>query len=259
MFVTGQSVYAALVFSVLTFIVAIPSAVKVFNWTATMYKGSVSWETPMLYVAGFIGLFAIGGLTGLFLAAMGLNIHVTDTYFIVAHIHFVLFAGSVFTIFAGIYHWYPKITGRMYDRRLGRWHFWLTLLGTWGTFLPMHWIGMEGMPRRVSDYAAQFGDWNLAISLFGFLLGLAQLIFLYNMVVSWRWGPKATANPWRALSIEWQVSSPPPRFNFPVIPRVVGGPYEFGMPGARHVIMRPDRELPPTRQRAVAAGQGHRA
>jgi cytochrome c oxidase subunit 1 len=135
-------------------------------------------------------------------------------------------------------------------------HFWLTLIGTWGTFLPMHWIGMEGMPRRVSDYAAQFGDWNLAISVFGFLLGLAQLVFLFNMVVGWRWGPRSTANPWRAHSLEWQVSSPPPRFNFPVIPVVVGGPYEFGMVGARHAVMRPDRERPPLRRRPFAAASG---
>jgi cytochrome c oxidase subunit 1 len=174
------------------------------------------------------------------LGMVPIDIHVSDTYFIVAHIHFVLFAGSVFTIFSGIYHWFPKITGRMYDERLGRIHFWLTLIGTWGTFAPMHWIGMDGMPRRVVDYAAQFGDWNLLISCFGFLLGAAQLIFLYNMVVSWRFGPRAPANPWRAHSIEWRVSSPPPRFNFERIPRVVGGPYEFGVPGARHALMSED-------------------
>jgi cytochrome c oxidase subunit I len=162
---------------------------------------------------------------------------VSDTYFVVAHIHYVLFGGSVFTIFAGIYHWFPKMTGRMYDERLGRFHFWLTLVGVLGTFVPMHWIGMEGMPRRVADYSAVFGNWNLFISCCAFLLGAAQLIFLYNMIVSWRFGPKAGPNPWRAKTIEWQVSSPPPVFNFDEIPRVVGGPYEFGVPGARHVIM----------------------
>jgi cytochrome c oxidase subunit I len=129
------------------------------------------------------------------------------------------------------------MTGRMYAERLGRVHFYLTLVGMLGTFIPMHWIGMEGMPRRVADYAAQFGDWNLAISIFGFILGAAQLVFIYNMFVSWRFGPKATGNPWRAKTIEWQVSSPPPIFNFDQIPRVVGGPYEFGVPGARHAIM----------------------
>jgi cytochrome c oxidase subunit 1 len=129
------------------------------------------------------------------------------------------------------------MTGRMYDEKLGRVHFWGTLIGTWGTFVPMHWIGMEGMPRRVADYASQFGGWNLEISIAAFILGAVQLVFLYNMVVSWRYGPKAGPNPWRAKTIEWQVSSPPPIFNFDEIPRVVGGPYEFGVPGARHAIM----------------------
>ena len=129
------------------------------------------------------------------LGMVPIDIHVSDTYFIVAHIHFVLFGGSVFTIFAGIYHWFPKMTGRMYDEKLGRVHFWLTLVGMLGTFLPMHWIGMEGMPRRVADYSAQFGDWNLFISCFAFLLGAAQLVFLYNMIVSWRCGPQARRQP----------------------------------------------------------------
>jgi cytochrome c oxidase subunit 1 len=194
----------------------------------------------MLFSLGFIASFIVGGISVVMIAIVPIDIHVTDTYFIVAHIHFVLFAGSVFTIFSGIYHWFPKITGRMYDERLGRVHFWLTLIGTWGTFLPMHWIGMDGMPRRVVDYAAQFGEWNLLISAFGFLLGAAQLVFLYNMVVSWRFGPQAPDNPWRAKTIEWQVSSPPPRFNFEQIPRVVGGPYEFGVPESVHALMSED-------------------
>jgi cytochrome c oxidase subunit I len=254
MFVSGMFSWLRVPMMATSALIAIPTGIKIFSWLATLYKGAIhSGNTGMLFALGFLCSFVIGGISGVMTAMVPIDIHVTDTYFIVAHIHFVLFAGSVLTIFAGVYHWFPKITGRMYDQRLGRWHFGLTLLGTWGTFLPMHWIGMEGMPRRVSDYAAQFGDWNLAISVFGFLLGLAQLIFLYNMVVSWRWGPKATGNPWRAKSIEWQVSSPPPRFNFEVIPRVVGGPYEFGVPGSRHVIMRPDRELPPVRRRPAAA------
>ena len=194
-------------------------------------------STAMLFALAFIVTFTIGGISGVMLGMIPIDIHVSDTYFIVAHIHFVLFGGSVFTIFAGIYHWFPKMTGRMYDERLGRVHFWLTLSARWGTFVPMHWIGMEGMPRRVADYAAKFGNWNLKISIAAFILGAAQLVFLYNMIVSWRYGPKAGPNPWRAKTIEWQVSSPPPIFNFDEIPRVVGGPYEYGVPGARHVIM----------------------
>ncbi|MGI8632289.1 MAG: cytochrome c oxidase subunit I [Solirubrobacterales bacterium] len=241
MFVSGMADWLRVPMMLTSVLIAIPTGIKIFSWLATMYKGVVHIESAgMLFALGFVGSFIVGGISGVMVALVPLDIHVTDTYFIVAHIHFVLFAGSVFAIFAGIYHWFPKMTGRMYDERLGRWHFWLTLLGTWGTFGPMHVIGMQGMPRRVADYAEQFGDWNLAISVFAFLLGAAQLIFLYNMVVSWAFGPKAPANPWRAKTIEWQVSSPPPTFNFPGIPRVVGGPYDYGVPGARHALMPDD-------------------
>jgi cytochrome c oxidase subunit 1 len=236
-------------------LIAVPTGIKIFSWLATLFFGRIHLHsTAMLFALGFIASFILGGISGVMIAMVPIDIHVTDTYFIVAHIHFVLFAGSVFTIFAGIYHWFPKITGRMYDEGLGRVHFWLTLVGTWGTFVPMHWIGMDGMPRRVVDYAAQFGDWNLLISAFGFMLGAAQLVFLYNMIVSWRFGPRAPANPWGARSIEWQVSSPPPRFDFDRIPRVVGGPYEYGVPGARHALMG-DEELsaPTPSARKVAA------
>ena len=210
----------------------------------------------MLFALGFIVTFVIGGISGVMLGMVPIDIHVSDTYFIVAHIHFVLFGGSVFTIFAGIYHWFPKMTGRMYDEKLGRVHFYLTLVGMLGTFVPMHWVGMEGMPRRVADYAAQFGDWNLMISISSFILGIAQLVFIYNMVVSWKWGPRATANPWRAKTIEWQVSSPPPIFNFDEIPRVVGGPYEFGVPGARHAIMGGEEAEVRQPEPAVAGAAG---
>jgi cytochrome c oxidase subunit I len=179
---------------------------------------------------------------------------VSDTYFIVAHIHYVLFGGSLFTIFAGVYYWFPKMTGRMFDQRLGKLHFWLTFIGFNLTFAPMHLIGVQGMPRRVADYPEQFATWNLFISISSFLLGISTLVFVYNIVSSWRGGPRAEANPWRALTLEWQVSSPPPIFNFDEVPTVVGGPYEYGVPGAVHGIFKPAKETKPAE--AVPAGAG---
>jgi cytochrome c oxidase subunit 1 len=178
------------------------------------------------------------------------DIHVSQTYFIVAHIHYVLFGGSLMTIFAGVYYWFPKMTGRMFDDRLGKLHFWMTFIFSNLTFGPMHIIGLQGMPRRVAEYAEKFSSWNLFISICSFILGLSMLIFLYNMVVSWRGGPRAAANPWRALTLEWQVSSPPPVFNFDAVPTVVGGPYEYGVPGAVHGIFKA-----PTEAKPVAAGR----
>ena len=162
--------------------------------------------------------------------------HVSDTYFVVAHIHYVLLGGSLFTIFAGIYYWFPKMTGRMYNERLGKLHFWLTFVGFNLTFFPMHIIGVQGMPRRVSDYGPQFSTWNMVISISSFFLGVSFVVFLYNAITSWIRGPIAEANPWHAMTLEWQVSSPPPIFNFDEIPQIVGGPYEYGVPGARHAV-----------------------
>jgi cytochrome c oxidase subunit 1 len=192
-------------------------------------------------------MFVLGGLSGIYLASVPVDIHASDTYFVVAHIHYVLFGGSVFTIFAGIYYWYPKMTGRMYNETLGKVHFWCTFVAFNLTFFPMHLYGVEGMPRRVADYSRylhgipHLAAWNLFVSLASFALGASMIVFLYNMIVSWRTGEPAPSNPWRALTLEWQVTSPPPVFNFDEIPQVVGGPYEYGVPGARHALLNGDR------------------
>ena len=198
-------------------------------------------------------MFTLGGISGVVLAMVPMDIYVSDTYFIVAHIHYVLYGGSLFTIYAGVYYWFPKMTGRMFDERLGKLHFWLTFVAFNATFAPMHLVGVKGMPRRVSDYAEQFAGWNLFISLSSFVLGLSTLVFVYNMVASWRGGPRAPANPWKALTLEWQVSSPPPIFNFDHMPTVVGGPYEYGVPDAVHGIFKPAEEARP-KQPAGATG-----
>jgi cytochrome c oxidase subunit I len=238
MFVSGMQPWIRIPMMITTAIIAVPTGIKIFSWLATLWRGVLHLDTPMLFALGFLTMFTCGGISGVMLAMIPLTIHVSDTYFIVAHIHYVLFGGSLFTIFAGVYYWFPKMTGRMYDERLGRLHFWLTFIFFNLTFGPMHIIGVQGMPRRVYDYAEQFAAWNLFISISAFVLGLSSLIFAYNMIASWRGGPRAVANPWRALTLEWQVSSPPPIFNFDAIPTVVGGPYEYGVPGAVHGVFK---------------------
>jgi cytochrome c oxidase subunit I len=238
MFVSGMQPWIRVPMMVTTAIIAIPTGIKIFSWLATLWRGVLHLDTPMLFALGFLTMFTCGGISGVMLAMIPLTIHVSDTYFIVAHIHYVLFGGSLFTIFAGVYYWFPKMTGRMYDERLGRLHFWMTFIFFNLTFGPMHIIGVQGMPRRVYDYADKFATWNLIISICAFILGLSTLVFAYNMIASWRGGPRAVANPWRALTLEWQVSSPPPIFNFDAIPTVVGGPYEYGVPGAVHGVFK---------------------
>jgi len=236
MFVSGMAPWLRVPMMVTSVVIAVPTGIKVFSWLATLWEGKLSFRTPMLFALGFVSMFVIGGLSGIYLAAVPIDIDVSDTYFVVAHIHYVLFGGSLFTIFAGIYYWFPKMTGRMYNEQLGKLHFWLTFIGFNATFFPMHYLGIQGMPRRVSDYAPRFADLNFFISIASFFLGASTLVFLYNMIVSWARGEPAPANPWRAMTIEWQVSSPPPGFNFDEVPQVVGGPYEYGVPGARHAV-----------------------
>jgi cytochrome c oxidase subunit I len=257
MFVSGMQSWIRIPMMVTTAIIAIPTGIKIFSWLATLWRGVLRLDTPMLFALGFLTMFTLGGISGVMLAMIPLTIHVSDTYFIVAHIHYVLFGGSLFTIFAGVYYWFPKMTGRMYDETLGKLHFWTTFVFFNLTFAPMHLVGVEGMPRRVYDYAEAFGTYNLIISLAAFGTGLSTLIFAYNIVASWRGGPRAPANPWRALTLEWQVSSPPPVFNFDAIPTVVGGPYEYGVPGAVHGVFKGARvEQPAGAATASPAAQG---
>jgi cytochrome c oxidase subunit I len=241
MFVSGMASWLRVPMMITTLLIAVPTGIKIFSWLATMWEGKLHFKTPMLFALGFLSMFVIGGLSGVMLGAVPIDIHVNASYFVVAHIHYVLFGGSVFTIFAGIYYWFPKMTGRMYDERLGKLHFWLTFVGFNLTFFPMHILGTEGMPRRVADYLPKFADLNMFISLASFGLGVSTIVFLYNMITSWRFGEIAPANPWRAMTLEWQVSSPPPTFNFDEIPQVVGSPYEYGVPGAQHAVLAPSK------------------
>ncbi|HZQ90179.1 MAG TPA: cytochrome c oxidase subunit I [Terriglobales bacterium] len=214
MFVAGMSVYAALVFSLLSYLVAVPSAIKVFNWTATLYKGSVSYETPMLYALGFIGLFTIGGLTGLFLAALGLDVHVTDTYFVVAHFHYIMVGGAVMGYMAGIHFWWPKISGRMYPEGWAKLAALITFIGFNLTFFPQFVLGYLGMPRRYWAYPEEFQILHVLSSAGASILGVGYVLPLIYMAWSIRYGPAAGANPWRAAGLEWQSPSPPPTHNF---------------------------------------------
>jgi cytochrome c oxidase subunit 1 len=227
MFVSSQSVYAGMIFSFLSFAVAIPSAVKVFNWTATLYRGSVSFNAPMLYALGFIGLFTIGGLTGLFLATLGLDVHVHDTYFVVAHFHYIMVGGAIMGYLGGMHYWWPKITGRMYPEAWARVAAIIVFIGFNLTFFPQFILGYLGMPRRYHVYPPEFQVLNVMSTAGASILGFAYLLPMAYFLWALRYGALAPANPWRACGLEWQTPSPPPQQNFERTPIVEDEPYTY--------------------------------
>ncbi len=245
MFVTSQSVYAGMIFSFLSFAVAIPSAIKVFNWTATLYKGSISYDTPMLYGLGFIGLFTIGGMTGLFLASLATDVHLSDTYFIVAHFHYIMVGGALFGYLGGLHYWWPKISGRMYPEGWGRFSVLIIFVGFHLTFSPQFVLGYMGMPRRYHTYPADLVSWQVlhVLSTAGAsILGVGLLIPLIYFVWSMRYGRIAEANPWNLPGLEWQTSSPPPTENFLVTPIVTTEAYQFAPPEHKTVVGKFERK-----------------
>jgi len=227
MFVSGQSVYAGLIFSILSFLVAIPSAVKVFNWTATMYKGSISYRTPMLYAFGFIGLFTIGGLTGLFLATLGVNVHVHDTYFIIAHFHYIMVGGAIMGYLGGIHYWWPKMSGKLYPEAWARFAALVVFIGFNLTFFPQFILGYLGMPRRYHAYPPEFQVLNVMSTAGASILGVGYIIPMIYLAWSMRYGRNAPPNPWGSTGLEWQTPSPPPTENFKEPPIVTEDPYVY--------------------------------
>ena len=245
MFVAGQSQLANLIFSFLSFMVAVPSAIKVFNWTATLYRGQISFEAPMLYAMGFLGLFTIGGLTGLFLASVPIDVHVTDTYFVVAHFHTIMVGGAVSAFMAGIHYWWPKVTGRLYNEFWAQFAAITMFLGFNVTFLPQFVMGWEGMPRRYAVYPEVFQVYHVLSSAGAVVLAVAYVMPLFYLGWSLLRGPRAGDNPWEATGLEWQTSSPPPKHNFVRIPRVESEPYRYHEPNRPPAS--PTRPRPQTR------------
>jgi cytochrome c oxidase subunit I len=222
MFTVGLPVWLNAFFAATSWIVAIPTSVKIFNWLATLWRGHLQFRAPLMFCLGLIGLFTIGGLTGIFLAAFPVDYQAHDSYYVVAHMHYVLFGGTAFGLFAGCYYWFPKITGRMYNERLAKWHFWLVFVGFNMTFFVQHLVGLMGMPRRVYTYEREglFETYNLISTIGSWIMGFAILLFLVNMVKSWRKGPRVGHDPWRADTLEWYATSPPPAHNFDRVPYV---------------------------------------
>lgn len=235
MFQSGMSPLLGTTFMLSTIVIAVPSAIKTFNWLGIMWKGNIHFTVPMLNAIAFVATFVIGGISGIFMAVAPIDVYIHDTYFIVAHIHYVLFGGSLFGIFAGIYYWYPKMTGKMYNDTMARNHFWLTFIFFNATFFPMHLLGVGGHMRRifdanVYDFLKDFQGMNTFITVCAIVLGFSQLLLILNVLWSWKFGKKAPLNPWHANSLEWEAPSPPPHGNFDAPVQVYRGPYEFSVP-----------------------------
>lgn len=249
MFTSGTPGWLRMFFMITTMIIAVPTGIKIFSWLATIWGGKLRLVSAMLFAMGFISTFVLGGITGIMVASVPFDIHVHDTYFVVAHLHYVLFGGAVFGIYAAFYHWFPKMTGRMMNETWGRIHFALTYIGFTVTFLPMHVLGMQGMPRRVAMYDPKFTTINVICTVGAYMLAVSTLPFLINAIWSWMYGPKAGDNPWQGLTFEWMTTSPPPVENFEAMPVLAVGPYDYGM----------EKVLPlGTRLRTIGTGTGTR-
>jgi Heme/copper-type cytochrome/quinol oxidases, subunit 1 len=229
MFTSDTPDWLRIFFMVATLLVAVPTGIKIFSWLATLWGGKLRLQSPLLFAMGFISMFLMGGLSGVMLGSVPIDIHVHDTYFVVAHFHYVLFGGSVFGIYAGIYHWFPKMTGRMLNETWGKIHFALTFIGFNLCFFPMHILGLQGMPRRVAQYDPQFAEINLICSIGAFILAISTIPFLVNAIYSWLRGEKAPSNPWKALTLEWTTDSPPIPHNWHGEPLLFTHPYDYCM------------------------------
>lgn len=227
MYVSGQSEVAGILFSFLTMLVGVPTAIKMFNWVATLYKGSIQFRSPMLYALGFMFLFAIGGVTGIMLATIGIDVHFHDTYFVVAHFHYVMVGGVIMALMAGLFYWTPKMFGKMYDEAWARLSFVFTFIGFNVTFFPQFILGANGMPRRYYDYIPAFTSLNQISTVGSFLIGIGMIIGITTIIRAIFWGEIAPANPWGAKTLEWTITSPPPHHNFDVEPIITAGPYEY--------------------------------